>query len=110
MEYTCQTAFFVAIVIVQWADVLICKTRKLSIFQQGMQNMALNFGILFETVLAIILVYVPGTDVALNMRPLLFRHWLMALPFSALIMIYDESRRFFLRRYPKGFVERETYY
>merc|ERR1711988_2095836 len=110
LEYTCQTAFFVAIVIVQWADVLICKTRKLSIFQQGMQNMALNFGILFETVLAIILVYVPGTDVALNMRPLLFRHWLMALPFSALIMIYDESRRFFLRRYPKGFVERETYY
>ena len=27
--------FFTAIVIVQWADLLICKTRRLSIFQQG---------------------------------------------------------------------------
>ena len=36
LEYTCHTAFFVAIVIVQWADVIICKTRRLSLFQQGM--------------------------------------------------------------------------
>ncbi|MCJ8747797.1 hypothetical protein PDJAM_G00157530, partial [Pangasius djambal] len=27
VEYTCQTAFFVSIVIVQWADLIICKTR-----------------------------------------------------------------------------------
>eukprot|EP00005_Dracoamoeba_jomungandri_P007697 CAMPEP_0174274970 /NCGR_PEP_ID=MMETSP0439-20130205/59574_1 /TAXON_ID=0 /ORGANISM="Stereomyxa ramosa, Strain Chinc5" /LENGTH=958 /DNA_ID=CAMNT_0015367039 /DNA_START=37 /DNA_END=2910 /DNA_ORIENTATION=+ len=36
-----QTAYFVSIVIVQWADLLICKTRKLSIFQQGMTNKVL---------------------------------------------------------------------
>jgi hypothetical protein len=35
LEYTCHSAFFVSIVIVQWADVIICKTRKLSVFQQG---------------------------------------------------------------------------
>ena len=35
VEFTCHTMFFTAIVIVQWADVLICKTRRLSIFQQG---------------------------------------------------------------------------
>merc|ERR1712177_62643 len=29
LEYTCHTAFFVSIVIVQWADLIICKTRKL---------------------------------------------------------------------------------
>merc|ERR1711962_227784 len=28
LEYTCHTAFFVSIVIVQWADLIICKTRK----------------------------------------------------------------------------------
>ena len=37
LEYTCHTAFFVSIVIVQWADVIICKTRRLSLFQQGMK-------------------------------------------------------------------------
>merc|ERR1712121_32760 len=52
LEYTCHTAFFVSIVIVQWADLIICKTRKNSIFQQGMKNHFLNFGLVFETVLA----------------------------------------------------------
>jgi sodium/potassium-transporting ATPase subunit alpha len=37
LEYTCHTAFFVSIVIVQWADLLICKTRRLSIVQQGLK-------------------------------------------------------------------------
>merc|ERR1711931_591784 len=38
LEYPCHTAFFVSIVIVQWADLIICKTRKNSVFQQGMKN------------------------------------------------------------------------
>merc|ERR1712130_432544 len=42
LEYTCHTAFFVSIVVVQWADLIICKTRKLSVFQQGMKNGMLN--------------------------------------------------------------------
>ena len=37
LEFTCHTAFFVSIVIVQWADLIICKTRRLSLFQQGMK-------------------------------------------------------------------------
>lgn len=35
-----QTGFFISIVIVQWADVVICKTRMLSLFQQGMKYVA----------------------------------------------------------------------
>merc|ERR1712198_380518 len=42
LEYTCHTAFFVSIVIVQWADLIICKTRKNFVFQQGMKNHFLN--------------------------------------------------------------------
>merc|ERR1711937_598300 len=38
LESTCHTAFFVSIVVVQWADLIICKTRKNSVFQQGMKN------------------------------------------------------------------------
>lgn len=37
LEQTCHTGFFISIVIVQWADLLICKTRLNSIFQQGMK-------------------------------------------------------------------------
>merc|ERR1712158_338975 len=52
LEYTCHTAFFVSIVIVQWADLIICKTRKNSVFRQGMKNHFMNFGLVFETTLA----------------------------------------------------------
>ena len=112
LEYTCHTAFFVSIVIVQWADLIICKTRKLSVFQQGMSNWFMNFGLVFETLLACVLSYSqPIMAKALRMYPLKFSWWLPALPFSLLIFTYDECRKTLLRRLPAGnWVERETYY
>lgn len=70
LEFTCHTAFFVSIVVVQWADLIICKTRRNSIFHQGMRNWALNFGLVFETILAAVLSYTPGMDKGLRMFPL----------------------------------------
>ena len=110
LEYTCHTAFFVSIVVVQWADLIICKTRKLSVFQQGMNNWVMNFGLVFETLLAAFLSYTPGMDKGLKMYPLKFSWWLPALPFSLLIFVFDETRKFLLRRNPGGWVEKETYY
>jgi len=105
-----QTAFFVSIVIVQWADILICKTRRLSIFEQGMKNDQLNFALIFETVLAAFLVYVPGVRVAFGIEKLPFVYWLPALPFSLLIFSYDEIRKAVMRAYPGGWVERKSYW
>jgi sodium/potassium-transporting ATPase subunit alpha len=111
VEFTCHTAFFTSIVIVQWADVLICKTRRLSIFQQGMRNKILILGLFEETLLAATLAYMPGTDVALRMYPLEWHWWLVPMPFSLLIFMYDETRKFILRSQPAGiWVELETYY
>ena len=35
LEFTCHTGFFISIVVVQWADLIICKTRLNSLFRQG---------------------------------------------------------------------------
>ena len=94
LEFTCHTAFFISIVIVQWADLIICKTRRNSLVHQGMKwvsydkwfvtmsisnffhfnfpqrNHVLNFGLIFETLLAIFLSYTPGMDVVLKLYPL----------------------------------------
>lgn len=37
IEFTCHTSFFASIVVVQWADLIICKTRRNSLFKQGMR-------------------------------------------------------------------------
>ncbi|XP_040594548.1 sodium/potassium-transporting ATPase subunit alpha-4 isoform X3 [Mesocricetus auratus] len=110
MEFTCQTSFFISIVIVQWADLIICKTRRNSLFKQGMKNKVLLFGIFEETMLAAILSYTPGMDVALRMYPLKINWWFCAIPYSALIFIYDEGRKLIIRRRPGGWLEKETYY
>ena len=113
-----QTAAFVSIVIVQWADLLICKTRLLSIADQGMQNTVMLFGLCSETILCICLCYLPFMNVAFSTAPIHPVHWFPSMPFSCLIFLYDETRKYLLRREratlgPQGkigFVERYTYY
>lgn len=39
-----------------------------------------------------------------------FEWWLWPIPFGILIFIYDELRKFIIRRQPRGWVESETYY
>ncbi|XP_053460499.1 sodium/potassium-transporting ATPase subunit alpha-4 [Nycticebus coucang] len=111
VEFTCQTAFFVSIVIVQWADLIICKTRRNSVFQQGMlKNKILLVGLLEETLLAAFLSYTPGMALAMRMYPLKLTWWVCAIPYSFLIFAYDETRRYIIRQRPGGWLERETYY
>uniref|UniRef100_A0A7R9WJD6 Cation-transporting P-type ATPase C-terminal domain-containing protein n=1 Tax=Pseudictyota dubia TaxID=2749911 RepID=A0A7R9WJD6_9STRA len=117
-----QCAYFVTIVVVQWADLLICKTRWLSIYHQGMRNPAMNFGLLFETLLAAVLCYAPGIDLALGTRPLRLLHWVPAVPFSIVIFLYDEIRKYIMRATSVavtqgqqvimhyGWMARQTYY
>jgi len=110
LEFTCHTSFFVSIVVVQWADLMICKTRRNSLFQQAMTNYHMVFGLFFETGLAVVLCYTPGLDKGLRMYPLRWTWWLPAMPFSVVIFCYDEFRKYNLRKYPGGWLEKETYY
>ena len=105
-----QTGFLLSIIQVQWADLLICKTRSLSLFQQGMKNMVLWFGLFSETLLIVLLVYVPFLNTIFSTEELPFVYWLIALPWSLLIFWYDEIRKYIIRHRPDGFVKKNTYY
>jgi len=107
---TAQTTFFVSIVIVQWADAIICKTRTLSIRDQGMSNWTFNLGLLLETLLCLFIAYTPGID-KIGTAPIRFTHWFPAMPYFILIVLYDEFRKYFLRNLgPNNWVYRNTYY
>ena len=119
-----QCAYFCSIVVVQWADLMICKTRWLSIYHQGMLNPAMNFGLLFETILAAYICYTPGVGDGLGTRPIRLTHWAPAIPFSVCIFLYDEARKKLMRdNSPRdmtvqskqiflnyGWLARQTYY
>jgi sodium/potassium-transporting ATPase subunit alpha len=109
LEYA-QCAYFISIIIVQWADLLICKTRKLSLFQQGLQNDFMNFGLLFETVLGATLVYTTPLNTVFGTRPLHILHWFPAVPWSMFIFTYDEMRKAIMRQNPDGWLNSYTYW
>ncbi|EGB06875.1 hypothetical protein AURANDRAFT_70232 [Aureococcus anophagefferens] len=118
-----QAAYWVSIVVVQWADLLICKTRWLSIRQQGLRNSVLNFGLFFETLLAAWLCY-GGIFEVLGTQPIRFTHWMPGIPWSMMIFMYDETRKYLMRatspevadpitgaiKRQAGWVEKATYY
>jgi len=113
-----QCAYLVSIVCVQWADLMICKTRNLSISQQGMKNWVLDFGLLFETVLVAILCYFTWLNLILGTRMIAPQHFCVpSFPFFTVIFFYDEARKMFLRagvdkdtgRF-RGWVVQNTYY
>jgi len=116
-----QCGYLVSIVCVQWGDLLICKTRALSISQQGMINMHANFGLFFETSLVALLCYVWFWNKALGTRQIAFPHFAVpSFSFFCVIMAYDELRKIFLRKGMVksrrgrtkyvGWVVRNTYY
>lgn len=110
MHRKAQSAFWVSIVIVQWSDILICKTRRLSLFDHGMKNDQLNFGLFFETALAVCLIYLPMVRTLFMIENLRFIYWLPAMPFAVLIVTYDELRKWLIRTYEGGWLDRKTYW
>jgi sodium/potassium-transporting ATPase subunit alpha len=115
-----QSGYLVSIVCVQWADLMICKTRNLSLAQQGMINNFGNFGLVFETVLVAVLLYVPPLNIVLGTRQIAFPHFAVpSFSFFVAILFYDEMRKNFVRNGMvrengklklKGWLVQNTYY
>lgn len=103
-----QTSYLVTIIVVQVADLLICKTRMLSLLRHGMRNHAMNSALLFELMLAGVLLYVKPLNHALRTRPLPLTFWLMGIPSFILILLFDEMRKYWMRRTSKTIVNEET--
>ncbi len=109
--YEAQTSFFIAVVITRLGCVIVCKTRRLSIFKQGIfSNWVLDIGLGVEIALAILLCYVPFLHTIFLTRPVSYKIWLIGLPFFAFVVVSDELRKWWMRKHPGGWVERLTYW
>lgn len=106
LERAAQSAFFLSIIIVQWADLIVSKTRKLSIFSHGMRNWHLNIALLFETALGVLLVFTPGMDVFLNTMPIKLLWLLPAFPYVGLMIAFEEAKKLCIRKNPESFIEK----
>ena len=96
---TAITAFFAAIIICQVADVLICRTRRQSIFSVGLfSNKLVWVGIATELLLLAAISYIPAFNTFFGTAPLELWHFALSIPFALAIIIGDEIRRVYVRR------------
>ncbi len=93
------TAFFASIVICQISDVIICRTRKQSIFKHGLfSNKLIWLGIAAELILLVIIAYVPIANKFFGTAPIGLNELLIAVPFMLTIFAWGEYRKYKIRQ------------
>ena len=55
-------------------------------------------------------IYIPGVRTVFGIEKLRFIYWLPAFPFSIFIITYDELRKWLIRNFPGGWLDRKTYW
>ncbi|KAI1079733.1 Na,H/K antiporter P-type ATPase [Whalleya microplaca] len=103
-----SSIYFVNLVVMQWFNLLAVRTRRWSIFQhpplfnKKTDNIYLIPAILFALCMAILWLYIPQLQSVLGTSPVPTEHWFLPFAFGLFILTFDEMRKFFVRRYPKG--------
>ncbi|XP_036600929.1 potassium-transporting ATPase alpha chain 2-like [Trichosurus vulpecula] len=111
LEWNGYTAYFVAVMVQQIADVIIRKTRINSIFQQGLfRNKVIWVGIASQIIIAAILSCGFGSVPVLNFTTLRVQYWFVAVPYAIVIWLYDEFRKLLVRHYPGSWWDKNMYY
>lgn len=104
-----QTAYFAAVVMNKIIAAIISKTRRESVFSQGiLNNRFMLFGFFFEACLVVLLSYAPPLNTVFGTGPLRGEHWLMGLPWVVLCFGYDELRKLCIRKFPGGHADKLT--
>jgi len=92
-----KLVFFVSIMVTQIANLIANKTRRSSVYFQGLKNYYQMWGIAAEIIFALSLAYIPGIWTALGSRDVDFLHFGMpAVSFALFMLIYDEIRKYLI--------------
>jgi sodium/potassium-transporting ATPase subunit alpha len=106
-----QSGYFYANFISQLFNNIICKTRRESIFTQGMHNLNMYFGMTTEIIIGLILAYVYPINVVFGSRDNTFLHFgIVAVPVSLIILCIEEIRRYLIRHIPASKTGRPNWF
>ena len=115
LKYT-HTGVFFGIVFCQFTNVVAIRTKKLSVYYQGMKNRVLYGGLASELALTFVLSGWIFLHKPLGSRDVHFFHYgLPAIPFSIVQMVWEELRKYIIRnqKNPKNkpnWMTRNSYY
>jgi len=93
------TACLAGIIATQIANVLACRSPNISLFTLGLfSNRLVLAGIATELLLAAFVIYTPLGNSLFACSPIGINVWLLLIPFAVLLLAFDETRKYFVRR------------
>ncbi len=93
------TACLAGIIATQIANVFACRSPNISIFTLGLlSNRLVLAGIASELLLAAFIIYTPLGNSLFASAPISADVLLLLIPFAAMLLIIDETRKYFVRR------------
>jgi sodium/potassium-transporting ATPase subunit alpha len=107
-----SSVYFVTLVVMQWFNLLATRTRRQSIFQmppignRKTQNLYIIPAIIFAIVIVFIFCYIPGLQSVIATTQVPVENWFLPMTFGLGILVYDEVRKFCVRRYPNSLIAR----
>ncbi|KAK6204553.1 putative Ca2+ ATPase [Scheffersomyces amazonensis] len=102
-----SSIYFVNLVFMQLFNLLCMRTRYLSIFQHSpMKNKRLFIVMPVAVGITFFINYIPAIQNAMGTAQVPVEYYFIAIGFGLIVFIYDESRKYIARKYPKGFVAR----
>jgi len=96
IKYT-QTGYIASVVMTQLACLIVNKTRRGSVYFQGLKNFYQMWAMTIEIIFMLCLAYVPGLWTVMGTRDVSFLHFgIPAVTFSLFMLIYDEGRKYLI--------------
>ena len=96
------TMMFAGIVVAQAGNVLACRTSKQSVFKTSLKtNKWIIVGIIAQISIIAFLVYVPLMNKYFTTAPLTLADWIFLLSLALVVVLAEEIRKFFSRRFTK---------
>jgi len=94
------TVCLASIVVMQIANVFLCRSETKSIFKMEIpHNPLILWGVIFEIVLLILIVFTPQGNEIFGTETIPLSIWIYILPTALLLLLLEESRKWVFRRF-----------
>jgi len=93
------TVCLTGIIMTQIANVLVCRSRLLSVFSLPIRtNRLILLGIATEIIILALIIYTPPGNAIVGTAPIPLKAWLFFIPFAFLLLGLEEARKFAVRK------------
>ncbi len=109
IQQTGQCIYYVSLCVMQMFNLLTTRTRYVSFFNHNpffgkARNWTIIIGIVFSSSVGLIITLVPWFNSVFKTQPVPIQYVCPALGFGLALFLFDEIRKFLVRRYPNSFL------